>query len=80
VPEGLTNAVKHARHRIVLTARRDRGRLVSVIDNGIGGAAARNGSGLTGLADRVAARGGTLAVDSDTGCGTTLVAEFPCAS
>ena len=80
--EGLTNAVKHAHAtRILLTARRDPGRLVvSVADDGIGGAAARNGSGLTGLADRVAARGGTLTIDSDKGCGTTLVAEFPCAS
>jgi signal transduction histidine kinase len=80
--EGLTNAVKHAHAtRILLTARRDHGRLVvSVIDDGVGGAAALNGSGLTGLADRVAARGGTLTIDSDKGCGTTLVAGFPCAS
>jgi signal transduction histidine kinase len=80
--EGLTNAVKHAHAtRIQLTARRDYDRLVvSVIDDGIGGAAARNGSGLTGLTDRVAARGGTLSIDSDNGRGTTLVAEFPCVS
>jgi signal transduction histidine kinase len=51
-----------------------------VIDDGIGGAAARNGSGLTGLTDRVAARGGTLTIDSDNGRGTTLIAEFPCVS
>ena len=40
----------------------------------------RGGSGLTGLTDRVAAHGGTLTIDSDKGRGTTLVAEFPCAS
>ena len=80
--EGVTNAVKHAQaNRIQLTVRHDHGRLVvSVIDDGIGGAAAHNGSGLTGLSDRVAAHGGTLTIDSDKGRGTTLVAEFPCGS
>ena len=80
--EGLTNAVKHAHAtRIQLTARRDHDRLVvTVDDDGVGGAATRNGSGLTGLTDRVAAHGGTLTIDSDKGRGTTLVAEFPCAS
>ncbi len=79
--EGLTNAVKHAHAtRIQLTARRDHDRLVvTVDDDGVGGAAARNGSGLTGLTDRVAAHGGTLTIDSDKGRGTTLVAEFPSA-
>ena len=80
--EGLTNAVKHARASTVqLSTRRDDGRLiVSVTDDGIGGAAAHDGSGLTGLSDRVAAHGGTLHIDSSHGRGTTLVAEFPCAS
>lgn len=80
--EGLTNAVKHAHAtRVQLTARRDNGRLVvSVADDGVGGAVARNGSGLTGLTDRVAAHGGTLTLDSDEGRGTTLIAEFPCES
>jgi signal transduction histidine kinase len=80
--EGLTNAVKHAHATTIrLIARRNHDRLVvSVIDDGIGGAAARNGSGLSGLTDRVAAHGGTLTVDSDKGRGTTLVVEFPCVS
>jgi signal transduction histidine kinase len=80
--EGLTNAVKHARAtKVRLSAARSRGRLVvSVVDDGIGGAAAHNGTGLTGLSDRVAAQGGTLTISSDSGRGTTLVAEFPCAS
>ena len=79
--EGLTNAVKHARAtKVVLSARRTEGRLVlSVADDGVGGAVARNGSGLTGLSDRVAAHGGTLRIDSSAGRGTTLSAEFPCA-
>jgi len=80
--EGLTNAVKHARaSRVLLTARGQNGKLVvSVADDGVGGAIARNGSGLTGLSDRVAAHGGTLRIDSDSGGGTTLVAELPCVS
>jgi signal transduction histidine kinase len=79
--EGLTNAVKHAHAtRVRLTARSRDGRLVvSVADDGVGGAVARNSSGLTGLSDRVTAQG-TLTIDSGQGRGTTLVAEFPCAS
>jgi signal transduction histidine kinase len=80
--EGLTNAVKHAdATRIVLIADHDREHLVvRVIDDGIGGAAPRDGTGLTGLADRVAALGGTFHVQSRPGAGTTLVADLPCGS
>ncbi len=80
--EGLTNAVKHARaSKVSLRADRADGKLIiAVADDGIGGAAARNGSGLTGLSDRVAAQGGALRIDSREGWGTTLIAEFPCAS
>ena len=80
--EGLTNAVKHAHAtRVVLSAARQNGRLVvSVVDDGVGGASARTGSGLTGLVDRVAAQGGTLRIASNVGAGTTLTAEFPCVS
>jgi signal transduction histidine kinase len=79
--EGLTNAVKHSRAtKVVLSARRTNGALVvSVADDGVGGAAIDRGSGLTGLSDRVAAHGGTLRIHSD-GSGTTLLAEFPCVS
>ena len=35
------------------------------------------GSGLTGLADRVEALGGTFRVESTPGCGTRLAAEIP---
>ena len=77
----LTNAVKHAdSSQVVLRAGRDNGNLVlSVSDDGRGGAAPGSGSGLTGLADRVAALGGRLDLRSD-GSGTALVAEFPCES
>ena len=80
--EGLTNAIKHARAtKVVLRAFHEEGRLVvSVVDDGVGGALPTNRSGLTGLSDRVAARGGTLRIDSAAGHGTTLLAVFPCAS
>ncbi|WP_427896250.1 sensor histidine kinase [Kribbella sp. GL6] len=80
--EGLTNAVKHASAtRVDLVAAHDRDHLlIRVVDDGIGGAAPRDGTGLTGLADRVAALGGTFQVQSRPGTGTTLVAELPCDS
>ena len=80
--EGLTNAVKHARaDQVVLqVARQNSTLVVSVADDGVGGAAVERGSGLTGLSDRVAARGGRLRIESARGHGTTLIAELPCAS
>ena len=80
--EGLTNAIKHSgAARITLTAERANGALVvAVADDGSGGAAAGGGSGLRGLADRVAAHGGTLEIESEPGVGTKLRAELPCAS
>ena len=80
--EGFTNAVKHAdATRIELSAGRENGKLVvSVADDGVGGATPVAGSGLSGLSDRVAAHGGTLRIESDQGAGTTLTAELPCGS
>ena len=80
--EGITNAVKHAdASRIVLSAGRENETLVvSVMDDGGGGATPTPGSGLSGLADRVAAYGGSLRIESDLGAGTTLIAELPCGS
>lgn len=80
--EGLTNAVKHARaSTVVLTAAQQNGTLVmSVTDDGVGGAAAGDGSGLSGLSDRVLAQGGALTIESEPGRGTMLTAELPCGS
>jgi signal transduction histidine kinase len=80
--EGLTNAVKHARAaQVVLeVVRQDSTLVVTIADDGVGGAAVGRGSGLTGLSDRVAARGGRLRIVSDRGRGTTLSAELPCVS
>jgi signal transduction histidine kinase len=80
--EGLTNAVKHAHAtKILLSAgRRDRQLVVSIADDGVGGAIVGQGYGLRGLSDRIAALGGTLRIESAPGTGTTLTAELPCAS
>jgi signal transduction histidine kinase len=80
VSEALTNAAKHSRaSEVGVAATCQDGLLaVEVADNGVGGAARGNGSGLRGLADRVEALGGRLRVSSPPGKGTTLRAEFPC--
>jgi signal transduction histidine kinase len=79
--EALTNAAKHAHAAtITINARQHHGRLlVEVGDDGVGGADP-DGSGLRGLADRVAAIDGRLDVYSPLGEGTQITAEFPCAS
>ncbi|MFI6764721.1 sensor histidine kinase [Streptomyces sp. NPDC050355] len=80
IAEALTNATKHSRatraevharlHTDVLT--------LSVSDDGIGGAAPEGGTGLTGLADRVAAADGRLRISSPPGGPTLLHVELPC--
>jgi signal transduction histidine kinase len=50
---------------------------VEVRDDGIGGADPANGSGLRGLADRVAALNGRLDVESEPDAGTVLRARIP---
>ena len=80
--EALTNAVKHASpSRVSVRAARGEDVLrLEVSDDGVGGASAGAGSGLAGMADRVAAQGGTLAVESPAGAGTRIAVELPCAS
>ena len=80
--EALTNAVKHGSpSRVTVRASRDdRALRLIVSDDGVGGAAADAGSGLAGMADRVAAQGGRLEVLSPTGGGTRIEVELPCAS
>ena len=79
VAESLTNAAKHARAEAVAVRAetRDGWLRLRVTDDGAGGADARGGSGLVGLADRVAALGGRLRVTSPRGDGTTVAAELP---
>jgi signal transduction histidine kinase len=80
--EAITNAVKHAdAQHIALEVSETGGQLhVRVSDDGSGMAAAREGSGLAGLADRVGAQGGHLAISSRRGAGTVIEAVMPCAS
>jgi signal transduction histidine kinase len=80
--EALTNAVKHASPtRVVMHTSRENGVLrLLVSDDGIGGAAETSGTGLPGMVDRVAAQGGTLAIESPRGAGTRVAVELPCAS
>jgi signal transduction histidine kinase len=80
VSEALANVAKYARATTAtVTIRRADGRMtVEVADDGVGGADAGHGSGLRGLADRLEALDGTMAVDSPPGRGTRLRAEIPC--
>ena len=79
VSETLANAAKHAgADRVTIDVRADgSGLCVQVADDGRGGADAA-GSGLRGLADRVAAVGGELSVHSPRGGGTRVIASVPC--
>jgi signal transduction histidine kinase len=79
VSEALTNVAKHAsamKASVALTQRD--GRLaVEVSDDGAGGANLGRGTGLRGLAERVAAIGGRLEIDSNFGRGTIVRASLP---
>jgi signal transduction histidine kinase len=76
--EALANAAKHAGATRVAIAveRQDDGVVATVADDGRGGADP-SGSGLQGLADRLAACRGRLRVDSPPGAGTTVTATVP---
>jgi PAS domain S-box-containing protein len=81
VSEALANVGKHAHATeaaVTIEVRSDR-LVVSVTDDGRGGAVAdpTDGTGLSGLADRVAAVGGRLVVESPPGAGTTVTADLP---
>jgi signal transduction histidine kinase len=80
VSEALTNTAKHAaamKASVALTER-DGWLTVEVRDDGAGGADLDRGTGLRGLADRVAAIDGRLEIDSKAGQGTIVRAGLPC--
>lgn len=79
--EALANVAKYAQASAasVVAERRNGSLVVRVSDDGVGGADARSGSGLAGLADRIAALDGTLEIDSPPGRGTTVRVELPVA-
>ena len=79
IAEALTNVAKYAQasRATVRVAQVDSELVVEVADDGVGGASAGRGSGLSGLADRVEACDGALTVKSPPGTGTTVRAVLP---
>jgi signal transduction histidine kinase len=79
VSEALTNVAKYAEAETVSVDVRSAGGslLLTIADDGIGGAELGRGSGLRGLVDRVQAVGGTLDVRSPPGRGTRLSIQLP---
>ncbi len=77
--EALTNTVKHAdaTHAELVVEERDGELRLVVRDDGVGGAAASGGTGLTGLYDRVEALGGTILVSSPADDGTRIEVALP---
>jgi signal transduction histidine kinase len=77
--EALANATKHAQASLIEVSPtpRDGNLVLSVRDDGVGGADPAGGSGLVGLTDRVEALGGSISVRSRPGDGTHITAELP---
>jgi signal transduction histidine kinase len=71
--------MKHARaSRVeIALAERNGSLLLSIRDDGIGGADPARGSGLAGLTDRVEALGGSFQLHSPAGAGTHITAHLP---
>lgn len=83
VAEALTNAAKHseARSARVTILQRPGGMVWARIeDDGLGGARRLPGGGIDGVANRVAAAGGTFNLTSPAGGPTTIEVSLPCAS
>jgi len=80
--EALANAAKHAQASQieVSLASRNGSLVLSIRDDGVGGAHPGRGSGLVGLQDRVEALGGTIKIDSSAGSGTCVVVTLPIAT
>lgn len=79
VAEALTNAAKHANAsevRVGVSAE-DALLVLSIHDDGTGGADPGRGSGLIGLRDRVATLGGTIDLTSSSREGTIILAKIP---
>jgi signal transduction histidine kinase len=76
--ESLANAAKHAQATAVaISVRRLEDQLVATVSDDGRGGADPSGSGLQGLADRLATCNGQLRVDSPPGAGTTVTASLP---
>jgi signal transduction histidine kinase len=81
ISEALQNISKHshATQAEVHISKDEDGAVITVTDNGDGGANTNQGTGLRGMADRAAAANGTLKVSSQPGAGTTVLLRLPCA-
>ena len=75
--EALANAAKHsqASHIAVSLEQSDGSLVLSIGDDGVGGANLGRGSGLIGLTDRVEALGGSFSIRSRKGNGTQITAD-----
>jgi signal transduction histidine kinase len=82
VSEALANVAKHAQaHQVDVIAHRVGGTLhITIRDDGVGGAVAHPGSGLSGLTDRIGGVDGKLRLESPPGGPTFIYAELPCES
>lgn len=80
ISESLQNVVKHARaSAVTVRTYTDDGHLVvTVSDDGTGGAQIDSGTGLRGLRDRLATVDGSLEIRSPAGDGTMITARMPC--
>jgi signal transduction histidine kinase len=78
--EALANVAKHsqATQAVVEGGISDGELTVQIQDNGVGGADAGRGSGIAGLADRIAVVAGRMALSSPAGGPTILRVEIPC--
>jgi signal transduction histidine kinase len=78
VSEAMTNAIKHSHaSEIAVTISSGETLHASIVDDGVGAADPSDGSGLTGLVDRVDALGGRFALDSPPQGGTRISIELP---
>ena len=77
--EALANVIKYANASgaVISIAQGEQRLHVEISDDGVGGAVIGDGSGLSGLAERVAALGGTFQLDSPRGRGTRLSVDLP---
>jgi signal transduction histidine kinase len=82
VQEAMTNVARHARaQHVSVVIERHGGQAIAVVeDHGVGFDPCANGHGrlgLVGMRERVTLAGGTFEVESEAGCGTTVIARLP---